>query len=347
MQNLNININKDDSSINEYLYCLSAFDSFPNKVTIYNTYDFNSFLTLLSPSKLETVSIEIIPNGDVSVINQKQFHKINDGVYLSFVVYDIESELSIASDIIFYYKNDFNNDVNKIIEKISKSIIDYQNDDTQQKFNILTSTIDGLQIEPIDIKYKYDDIEFYYNDDVLKNAKKMVKSIKSTEKGLNVIYGERGVGKTHLLAYITSLINKICIFIPSNMIDTINTVEFKNIIKRHKNSVIIIDDCEIFFSNTYTKSNLFTNNLLQMVDGISSDIDNTHIITILNTNHIKNIDPILLECNNLNQIIEVNRLNNDTVDSLCKHISKKNKFKKPRLIDVLKNNEEKTKGIGF
>jgi SpoVK/Ycf46/Vps4 family AAA+-type ATPase len=175
----------------------------------------------------------------------------------------------------------------------------------------------------------------------------MVKSIKSTEKGLNVIYGERGVGKTHLLAYITSLINKICIFIPSNMIDTINTVEFKNIIKRHKNSVIIIDDCEIFFSNTYTKSNLFTNNLLQMVDGISSDIDNTHIITILNTNHIKNIDPILLECNNLNQIIEVNRLNNDTVDSLCKHISKKNKFKKPRLIDVLKNNEEKTKGIGF
>ena len=137
MRNLNVNINKDDSSINEYLYCLSIFDSFPNKVTIYNTYDFNTFLKLLSTSKLEAISIEIIPNGDDSIINQKQFHKIDDNIYVSFVVYDIKSELPITSDLVFYYKNGDNVDINKIIEKISESIIDYQNDDTQQKFNIL------------------------------------------------------------------------------------------------------------------------------------------------------------------------------------------------------------------
>lgn len=347
---LNININKDDASINDYLFCASNFDGIPNKISIYNSYKIKEFIEFINKlSTFKTISKEIIPTGQDSIINEKSLMKISESIYLSFVEYDKTSELGVITDISIYYKSsDLEKEVNDLIESISPFIVDYQ-DGVQQKFNVLTLSSDGLQLEPIDpIYFDYDNIDLYYNNSVIKKSKRLTKSIKNIKKGLSIIYGERGSGKTTLITYILSNIDKLCIFVPANMIDvTINSNEFKNIIKRYRNSILVIDDCEIFFSHAYTRSNIFTNNLLQMVDGVSSDMDSLHIVTILNTPDEHEIDPILLECNNLVDIIEVDRLEKSTVDELCKYLGQKNKFHNPRVIDVLKNKKIKDKSIGM
>ncbi len=349
---LNLNINKDDPSINDYLFCAADFDGIPNKISIYSTYkikEFVEFVNKISISK--SLSKEIIPTGEDSIINEKSLVKINDGIYLSFVEYDKTSELGVITDISIYYKSsEFEKESNDLIESLSPFIVDYQ-DGVEQKFNILTLTPDGLQLEPIDpIDFDYDNIDLYYNSSVMKKSKRLTKSIKNAKKGLSIIYGERGSGKTTLITHIASNIDKLCIFVPANMIDvTINSNEFKNIIKRYRNSILVIDDCEIFFSHAYTKSNIFTNNLLQMVDGVSSDMDSLHIVTILNTPDEHEIDPTLLECNNLIDVIEVDRLEKSTVDEICKYLGQKNKFHNPRIIEVLKNKKTKDKSteMGF
>ena len=338
MDKINININKDDPSINDYLFCIKEFGEIPNRISIFNTYKidkFNEFISGISSSN--TISKEVIPTGSDYIINQKNFVKISNDIYLSFVEYDKVSELGIITDLIIFYRGS-DDEVNKLIESLSAFSPDIQGEDMQQKFNLLTTTTEGIQLDPIDIlDSDYEHMDLYYNDIVIKRSKKLTKLINKNKKGLSIIYGERGVGKTSLISSMILDIDRICIFIPANMIDiTISSNEFKAIIKRYRNSIIVIDDCEIFFSHAYTKSNIFTNNLLQMVDGISSDSDGLHIICVLNTDDINDIDPTLLDCNNFMDILEVTRLHPDKVNDLCKHLKQKNKFKNPRLIDVLK-----------
>jgi hypothetical protein len=70
-----------------------------------------------------------------------------------------------------------------------------------------------------------------------------------------------------------------------------------------------------------------------------------HIGTILNTPDEHEIDPTLLECNNLIDVIEVDRLEKSTVDEICKYLGQKNKFHNPRIIEVLKNKKTKDKSM--
>ena len=40
---LNLNINKDEDGLNDFLYCWQQFGNRPNKITIHNTYTTKSF----------------------------------------------------------------------------------------------------------------------------------------------------------------------------------------------------------------------------------------------------------------------------------------------------------------
>jgi AAA+ ATPase superfamily predicted ATPase len=197
----------------------------------------------------------------------------------------------------------------------------------------------------------YENIEYYFNDDIIKKANKISKSLKKTNKGLTIIHGERGVGKTTLVNYIVSNIDKIVIFIPCTMIEsTINNPDFRNFIKRYKNSVIVLDDSELYFGELYSKSNIFTNNLLQLVDGFQSDDLDLNIITVLNVDDIDDVDHILFDSNNLIDIVEIGKLKKEKAQELNKFLGSKVKIKNDvKLVDVLKkrNFKVETGEIGF
>ena len=341
IENVNININKDDHSINDYLYCFAEFGEMPSKIKIFNNYDIDKFIEFTDKnSTTKNISKEFIPSGSDFIINEKHFINIDD-IFISFVEYDKMSESGHITDIVIFYRISSESSVNSFLESIHPFLIDYENVGVEQKFNVLTLTPEGLQLEPIDLlNADYENIELYFNKDVIKKSNKLIKIIRKKHKGLSIIHGERGVGKTTLINHMLSKIDKLSIFIPANMIDIITTNEFKNFIRKHKKSIIIIDDCEIYFSNSYSKSNILTNNILQMVDGITSDMDNLHIITVLNTDNINDVDSVLLECNNFIDVMLVDRLIDSKSNELCEYLKQKNKIKNPRLIDILKNKKE-------
>ena len=73
--------------------------------------------------------------------------------------------------------------MNKLISDINLLIVDYQDMDIEQRFNMLSITPDGLQLDPIDtLQADYENIELYYNDNVIKKSKKLIKSIKKENK---------------------------------------------------------------------------------------------------------------------------------------------------------------------
>lgn len=348
LSNLNININKDDESINDYLYCWNIIGKRPCRTKLHASYDSEKILNYLSNnSKEENLFVEVIPASDDYIVNEKSLSKFDDGIFITITHFDKMIDDSIISDVEIFYNIDSKEKVNKIIDDISDFELNIAEENSLQRINTLNYSQNGLDLESLDLMMAdYDNIDNYFNGVTIKKADKLTKVIKKTPKGLSIIHGERGNGKTTLVNWISSNLDKVVIFIPSTMIEmTINNPEFRTFLKRYKNSVLIIDDSELYLSEIYSKSNIFTNNLLQLVDGFQSDSFNLNIILVCNCD-LSELDHSLIDSNNLLDIIEVAPLSKCKSVQLASSLSIKAKFKSDtKVVDVLKKRNFKNTEI--
>lgn len=344
--NLNFNINKDEPSHNDYLFCWSELGVRPSKVIIYESFDTEKFTEFFSKllSNIVTTT-DIISLDDSQIINQRVFGKISDDVYLTYVIFDSSGESSCVGEVIFYFNNKKLDKVNEFTSKLDDFILD--DDESEEKSsekNLFSVNLNqsGFQLEPISrIKYEYDNIDLYYNDETFKKIKKLSKKIKNKERGLSIIFGERGTGKTNLTNFFADTIEqKSFIFIPIAIIESvINNIDFRNFLSTCKDSVIVLDDCETYLGHNFTKSNILTNHILQFIDGIDSHKFNLHFLILLNCEDESDIDENLFDCNNLLDVIHLDRLSKSKIQELTKFLGKKSKFKSPtKLINVLNSN---------
>lgn len=342
--NIQLNINRDDPELNDFLYCWEEFTTRPNKIIIHNTYSTNLFNDILSKYTIEKNLIsEFIPVEEDFIINDKIFVKLNEQIYCSYIVVDRKNENSIINEIIFWYADEkILPKVQEIIEELNKCILDFCEDETW--LNTITFGSSGIEIEPIITPdTDFDSFDMFYSENANKDIKKLVKDIKKSNKGLTVLYGDKGTGKTSIINYLSNKLDRIVIFIPNNIIEhTINNSDFRKFLKRYYKPIIIIDDCEMLMNEVFTKSNLFVNNLMQMVDGFLSDMIEVNIITIFNVTSINEIDHTLLECNNLIKVIEFDKLSPAEATELSNSLGIKKKYKnKMRVLDIINNNNPK------
>jgi hypothetical protein len=176
----------------------------------------------------------------------------------------------------------------------------------------------------------------------------MAKKIKKNDRGLCVLHGNRGTGKTAAINYIANNIDRIIIFVPNNLIDqTINNPDFRKLLKKYHKPIVILDDCEMIFNEYFAKSNTIVNNLLQLVDGFLSE--NITFVTIFNVDDELEIDHTLLECNNLIDVFYFSSLSVEESEELSSHLGYNKKFKQEtNLVDVVKKKKSDIKStIGF
>jgi hypothetical protein len=343
-----INIHDDNYELNDFLIIFEKFGERPNKIAIHDTFtgkDFESVIKAKSVNKLT----EYIPSEDDYLLNQKVLVSLNDDIYCSYVLIDMMSENCLVSDVIFFYKNESDEEfIEKIISGICNCVIDYEKD-TINKFNTMSLTSNSIELEPFSVDVDSIEIEGRYNEDTIKKSEKLQKKIRKSNKGLSVLCGDRGVGKTTLAKHICSKIDRMTIFIPNNMVDlTINGPEFKNFVKKFEKLLIVIDDCEFMSNNQLIRMNPFSNNIIQLVDGFLSDNLNLQVILIFNDLE-EDIDENILDCNSLLDVIEVDDLDSELATELSKNLGYNKKYKDSvRLIDVVQNKKmDKIEKIGL
>lgn len=346
---LNLNITKDDYNLNDFIYCWDKFGSRPNRIVIHNTYSTKLFNKVMSPYILDkNVFTEVIPDSEEVIINDKMLAKLDERCYLSYVVADRNMDNSFIDSITFYYEGTYEG-IQNIVEELNDCVLDYCEDDSN-KLNTIGLSVNGLEIEPITLKEDSDNIDLFYSSRTFKKTEKAIKGIKKADKGLTILYGERGTGKTSIINYMASKLDRIVIFVPSNMVEhTINNPEFRKFIKKYEKPILVLDDCEMFLGDSFMKSTPFANNILQMVDGFLSDTMNVNIVAILNVEDEDEIDQALLECNNLIEVVEFEPLLEEEANELAKHLGTGKKYKnKSKVIDIIKKkNNSAEVGIGF
>jgi hypothetical protein len=345
-KNLRINITKEDNKINDFLYCWDKFGERPNKITIYSTFKKDGFNSIISDyNEYKNSNIELIPAEEFDIINDKSFVKINDNIYLSYHILDRESESSFIHEVIFLYKSEKDLEkINEITEKLANYKIDVEEGDDYHKLNTVFISTNGLEVESIEKNKLDDSIKLFYNEKTFKSINKLNKKVRDSNKGLTILYGERGTGKTSMINYICDKLNRMFIYIPNNMLDlTINSPEFRTFLRKYPKPIIVLDDCEIIFNELYSKSNIYVNNILQMVDGILAESIELNIILIFNVDDCDEIDHFLLESNSLIDLIEFKLLNQEESNNLAKHIGSHKKYKdENKLVDII--NKRKIKG---
>ena len=86
-----------------------------------------------------------------------------------------------------------------------------------------------------------------------------------------------------------------------------------------------------------------------MVDGFLSDTMNVNLILIMNIEDEDEIDPSLLECNNLIEVVEFKELSIEESNDLAKNLGSNKKYKTvSKVIDIVhKRSSFEEIAIGF
>ena len=139
------------------------------------------------------------------------------------------------------------------------------------------------------------DIELGYGKSFKPIHEKIIHKLNEKKsKGLVLLHGTPGTGKTHYLKYLASKIkNKRVLFIPPFLADFITSPEMTPFLIQNAGSVLFIEDAEKVITDRNTGGGNGVSNILNITDGILSDILNIQIVATFNMDK-KKIDEALL-----------------------------------------------------
>lgn len=390
--------NRDYTEFNLLQYYMENFQDKPS--TLYyreKTHDFYDHKILIEEFKKEFPDFKLINEYleynfkyDKQIPKQQYFH-ICDGYLLeisSDLVNDDFEEDEFEDEEIEYTNDDTlivdynillipntdskdkSEDVeNKITNVFKKSKL-LQNEEVAY-LSMITMDNGELFVEDFEMTSKVEELiepDLHYGDGFYEWHKKFMKKVKKTKKGLSLLYGKTGTGKTHYIRYLINTLTKedkkILYFSPM-MVSAILDPSFINFIINwckgldNKDVIFLIEDAEPLLYNRTDDRNIGISNLLNLTDGLLNDLLGIQIIATFNV-ELSALDNALLRPERLIAKKEFKNLNKSEISKLTEYLkidlngySKKDEMSLAEIYSIVNDNEiithnvKEKKGIGF
>ena len=197
---------------------------------------------------------------------------------------------------------------------------------TKKKSNIqlVKSEHGHLDTEEYDLYVPPMDMELNYGETFSKVHEVVVEKLNQNNgKGIILLHGDPGTGKTSYLKYLTTLIKeKDILFIPPSMAEMLSDPSIIPFLMDHKNSILIIEDAErVIADREGNGSPAGVSNILNLTDGILGDCLSIQIVATFNMKREK-IDQALLRKGRLIAEHKFSKLTPEESNKLLKHLGK-------------------------
>ena len=237
--------------------------------------------------------------------------------------------------------------------EVYKKIMEIPSMEESPKNNLyLTSQgADGrLFLREFNIKSKIEvDIDLNYNDDFKPIHSLVEERVKSSDKGIIMFHGIPGTGKTSYVKWFLQNTPKKVIFMPPYLATQLSSPSFINFVADScKDSLLVIEDAEEVLASRSLGGNTAISNLLNITDGLLSDIFNIQILATFNCK-ISEIDEALKRKGRIIAEYEFKELAVDKAQKLSDKLGFNNQISKPTVLtDVFNQTEQdfKKKEIG-
>ena len=237
----------------------------------------------------------------------------------------------------------YSNDESKLYTELVEKIIGLGKRRKHESNNIalVIQTPRGYDTTSFELPDQKLDIELGYGKGFKPIHEKIISTLnKKNGKGLVLLHGTPGTGKTHYLKYLASKIkDKKVLFIPPYLADFITSPEMTPFLIQNSNSVLFIEDAERVITDRNNGGANGVSNILNITDGILSDILKIQIVATFNMDKAK-IDSALLRKGRLIAEHKFDALPIEDANNLLKYLGKGHVTNKPMTLTEIYNIEE-------
>lgn len=290
---------KDAGSYMDYYYVMK-YNRLPSRAYIfYNVSKFvdilkwlkeNNFKLLISsPTFSRTSSVAYVFTNTIGMIVEIGNSGNGASIASSDEYYTSQSSVTTGSVTIYF-------DLisgHKLIDEAKEKFLYIEELNAKGKILLFEKNeYNEMALTPYPVKGYDLDINDNYNDDFVQVHERLqnwIPDFKSQNNKLVLFNGQPGTGKTNYLKYLlnnTPDVKKI--YIPPYFVQSISDPSFFPIIRKEKESLLIIEDAEKILVNREDQADNSTISiLLNLCDGIMADVLNFKIIATFNTDESK------------------------------------------------------------
>ena len=299
---------------------LILYGNIPSKYTnMHKHYDPSIIQFLLSEGFVEESRI-FSNNRRYDLSSQSLF--VNDKKQIMIEVQtNVDRSKNNLTQIDFYY-NFKNGDLESQID--FEKITSYERVKKKSNIQLVKSDMGHLDTEEYDLFVGPMDLELNYGKEFVKIHEAVINRLnKNNDKGIILLHGDPGTGKTSYIKYLTALIKeKDILFIPPSMAEMLSEPSIIPFLMEHKNSILIIEDAErVIADREGNGSPAGVSNILNLTDGILGDCLSIQIIATFNMKREK-IDQALLRKGRLIAEHKFENLSVEESNKLFNHLGK-------------------------
>lgn len=210
------------------------------------------------------------------------------------------------------------------------------------EINLIVPDRHGLQLKAMEIKRTKLEIDLFYEDDFKGIDETIRKRLnKKRDKGIVLLHGLPGTGKTTYLRYLVGKIRKRVLFLSPSVAGNLMNPEFIELLIDNPDTVLVIEDAENIIMDRKHTSSSSVSNLLNISDGLLSDFLNVQLVCTFNSS-VNLVDNALMRKGRLIARYEFGKLGTIKARRLSAHFGFNTRIDQPMTIAEIANQHERS-----